>query len=162
MELADAIRTARESTKVCSSCFHLDEIDPCAICADTSRDRSLILVVEEPRDVVSFLEAEYAGLFHVLQGKISSLEGIGPEDLTVGKLIERARAEEVDEVCIATNPDLEGEATARMIGERLAGIGVRVTRLARGIPAGANIGQVSHSILSDAIEGRRPLSAGER
>jgi recombination protein RecR len=157
LDLADAIRTARESTKVCSTCFTLDEVDPCAICADPSRDRSLILVVEDPLDVISFDAAEYGGLLHVLQGRVSSLEGIGPEDLTVGKLAERVRGGEVREVCVATNPDLEGEATARMIGARLSELPVQVTRLARGIPAGANIGQVSHSILSDAIEGRRPL-----
>ena len=158
MELADAIRRARESTKVCSVCYHIDEVDPCAICADPGRDRSLILVVEEPRDVASFMNAEFDGLFHVLQGRVSSLEGVGPEDLTVKKLVERTQSEEVEEVCIATNPDLEGEATARMIAERLAGGGTRVSRLARGIPAGASIGQVSHSILSDAIEGRRLLA----
>jgi recombination protein RecR len=157
IQLADAIRAARESTKVCSVCFHLDDVDPCSICADTTRDRSIILVVEDPRDVGSFQEAEYDGLFHVLQGKVSSLEGIGPEDLTVAPLLTRLRGGEVREVCLATNPDLEGEATARMIASRVTEAGVTVTRLARGIPAGANITQVSQSILSDAIEGRRPM-----
>jgi recombination protein RecR len=157
IQLADAIRAARESTKVCSVCFNLDEIDPCSICTDPTRDQSLILVVEDPRDVGSFQQAEYRGLFHILQGKVSTLEGIGPEDLTVAQLLARLGDSKVTEVCLATNPDLEGEATARMIALRVAESGVTVTRLARGIPAGASITQVSQSILSDAIEGRRPM-----
>lgn len=158
-ELAAAIRTARESTQVCSVCFNLDEQNPCSICADPKRDQGIILVVEDPREVGAFLEAEYTGLFHVLQGRVSSLEGIGPEDLTVAPLLRRLDPEVVREVCLATNPDLEGEATARMLATRIAETGVETTRLARGIPAGANITQVSQSILSDAIEGRRPLNA---
>lgn len=160
LELADAIREAREQTRVCSVCFNLDETDPCSICADGDRDRSILLVVEDPRDVASFDAAEYRGLFHILQGRMSNLEGIGPEDLTVAQLVTRCRSAEVREVCLAMNPDLEGEATARMIAARLAAEpgDVTVTRLARGIPAGASITQVSQSILSDAIEGRRPLS----
>jgi recombination protein RecR len=158
MELAEAIKVARDTTRVCSVCFNLDETDPCAICEDGDRDRSIVLVVEDPRDVSSFEEAEYHGLFHVLQGRISSLEGIGVTDLTLEPLLGRVAAGEIEEVCLATNPDLEGEATARTIAERLASHAVKVTRIARGMPAGANIGQVSQSILSDAIEGRRPLS----
>ena len=119
---------------------------------------SIVLVVEDPRDVSSFEEAEYRGLFHVLQGRLFSLEGIGVTDLTLEPLLERLAEGEIEEVCLATNPDLEGEATARTIAERLASYSVKVTRIARGMPAGANITQVSQSILSDAIEGRRPLS----
>lgn len=156
-ELAQAISQARASTKVCRICFNLDETDPCEICQDGERDRSTLLVVEDPREVGAFLQAGYQGLFHVLQGRISKLEGIGPEDLTVAPLLERLQEAEVEEVCLATNPDLEGEATARLIQDRLADTGVRVTRLARGLPAGSNISQVSQSILADAIEGRRPL-----
>jgi len=158
MDLAEAIRRARESTKVCSACFSLDEIDPCSVCSDEGRDQTLLLVVEHPREVAAFEQAGYRGLYHVLQGKVSSLEGIGPEDLTVPQLLRRLRDSAVQEVCLATNPDLEGEATARMIRERLREVGVKVTRLARGIPAGATIQQVSQSILADAMEGRRPLS----
>ena len=158
MELAEAIRKARESTKVCSTCFSLDEINPCSVCSDEGRDQTLLLVVEHPREVAAFEQAEYRGLYHVLQGKISSLEGIGPEDLTVAQLLRRLRKSTVQEVCLATNPDLEGEATARMIHERLRQLPVKVTRLARGMPAGATIQQVSQSILADAMEGRRPLS----
>jgi recombination protein RecR len=118
----------------------------------------LLMVVEHPQEVASFEQAGYQGLYHVLQGKVSSLEEIRPEDLTVAALLRRLHGSEVREVCLATNPDLEGEATARMIHEQLQQLAVKVTRLARGIPAGATIQQVSQSILADAMEGRRPLS----
>jgi recombination protein RecR len=154
-ELASAIREAVRSTCICSSCFNLDESDPCRVCQDEDRDRQVILVVEDPRDLGAFEESGYRGLYHVLQGRVSSLEGVGPEDLTVAALVERANS--AREICLATSPDLEGEGTARMIGERLAGMEVEVTRLARGLPAGATIAQASSSILADAIEGRRPL-----
>lgn len=157
LELADAIRAAVESVRVCSRCFNLDEADPCRICADPERDRGMILVVEDPRDLTPFETTGYRGLFHVLQGRLSSFEGLGPEELTIEALLARARDGTVREVCLATNPDLEGEATANLIAERLRGSGVKVTRLARGLPAGSTIGQVSSSILTDAVEGRRPL-----
>ncbi|MHC4515004.1 MAG: recombination mediator RecR [Planctomycetota bacterium] len=157
-ELAEAIQQAREATKVCSTCFNLDEMDPCSVCSDEGRNRTLLMVVEHPQEVASFEQAGYQGLYHVLQGKVSSLEEICPEDLTVAALLRRLRGSEVSEVCLATNPDLEGEATARMIHEQLQQLAVKVTRLARGIPAGATIQQVSQSILADAMEGRRPLS----
>ena len=161
-ELAKALGELRSSTKVCSTCFNLDTDDPCWVCRDDKRDRSMILVVEDPRDVGRFEETGYSGLYHVLQGRVTQLEGIGPEDLTVAPLIRRLRSGEIREVCLATNPDLEGEATAQMIAARIVDLAVpggtlTVTRLARGIPAGASITQVSQSILSDAIEGRRPF-----
>ena len=118
----------------------------------------MILVVEDPRDVGRFEETGYTGLYHVLQGRVAQLEGIGPEDLTLGQLTQRVVQQAIDEVCLATNPDLEGEGTARLIAERLAPLGVRVTRLSRGLPAGSSIAMVSRSILADAVEGRRPLS----
>ncbi len=157
-ELAEAIRAARASTRVCSICFNLDESDPCRICADDERERSRVLVVEDPRDVTAFEDAGYRGLYHVLQGRLSPLEGVKPEALTVAPLLERVGKGGVREVCLATNPDLEGEGTARVLAERLAGTGVRITRLARGIPAGSTITQVSSAILADAIEGRRELT----
>ena len=163
-ELAAAIQQARESTKVCGTCFNLDEIDPCSVCTDEGRDRTLLMVVEHPLEVASFEQAGYQGLYHVLQGKVSSLEEIRPEDLTVAALLRRLDGSGVREVCLATNPDLEGEATARMIHEQLLQLqrpqqlAVKVTRLARGMPAGATIQQVSQSILADAMEGRHPLS----
>ena len=157
-ELAGAIEAARASTRVCSICFNLDEVDPCTICADGERDRGLVLVVEDPRDVGAFEESGYRGLYHVLQGRISSLEGIGPDDLTIGPLVERLRREKPSEVCLATNPDLEGEGTAELMVERLRGCGIAISRLARGLPAGSTISQVSKSILADAMEGRRSLT----
>jgi recombination protein RecR len=160
LQLARAIEAVRESVHACSRCFSLDATDPCAICADAERDRSMILVVEDPREVARFEEVGYRGLYHVLQGRVSQLEGIAPEDLTTDALLARVRAERPREVCLATSPDLEGEATAALLAERLQPLGVAVTRLARGLPAGASITQVSRSILADAIEGRRPLAPG--
>lgn len=157
-ELAKAIGELRRSTRACSVCFNLDAEDPCWVCRDENRDPSIILVVEDPRDVGRFEETGFRGLYHVLQGRVAQLEGIGPEDLTLDALIRRIRERAPAEVCLATNPDLEGEGTARLVGERLAGLGVKVTRLSRGLPAGSNISQVSRSILADAVEGRRPLS----
>ena len=157
LALASAIQEAVQSMKVCSTCFNLDEQEPCRVCADPERDTGMILVVEDPRDLTPFMDTGYRGLFHVLQGRLSSIEGIGPDDLTIGALVRRADPATVREVCLATNPDLEGEATAGVVAERLKEKGIRVTRLARGLPAGSNIGQVSQSILSDAVEGRRPL-----
>ena len=156
-ELAEAILAARAAAKVCSRCFNLDEVEPCRICSDAARDRARVLVVEDPRDVAAFEGAGYRGLYHVLQGRISALEGIRPEDLTVVALLDRLREGGVAEVCLATNPDLEGEGTAESIAPRLRGLGVRVTRIARGIPAGSTIQHVSSAILADAIDGRREL-----
>lgn len=157
LELASAIEEAVRSVRVCSVCFNLDETDPCGVCSDGERDRSMILVVEDPRDLAPFLDTGYRGLFHVLQGRLSSIDGIGPDDLTVEALIRRASDGVVREICLATNPDLEGEATAAVVADRLKGSSIQVTRLARGLPAGSTIGQLSRSILSDAVEGRRQL-----
>lgn len=157
LELADAIRAARDEVQVCSVCFNLDQADPCSICSDADRDRSLLLVVEDPRDVGQFEDTGYRGLYHVLQGRLSAVEGISVDDLTLGALEARLRRDAPAEVCLATNPDLEGEATANLVVERLRRSGVRLTRLARGLPAGASIGQVSRSILADAVEGRRQV-----
>jgi recombination protein RecR len=146
--LAKAIVDVRAAVKSCSQCCQLDACDPCSVCSDPARDRTMLLVVEDPREVARFEDVGYTGLYHVLQGRLSQLEGVRPEDLTVALLLRRARSGGFAEICLATNPDLEGEG----------GAGVKVTRLARGLPAGASIAQVSASILADAIEGRRPLS----
>jgi recombination protein RecR len=156
--LARAIEQVRAAVKTCEQCFQLDAQNPCSICSDAARDRSMLLVVEDPREVARFEDIGYRGLYHVLQGRLSQLEGIRPEDLTTSQLLARVAAQRFTEVCLATNPDLEGEGTARVLAEQLASAGVRVTRLARGLPAGSSISQVSASILADAIEGRRPLS----
>lgn len=158
LQLARAIELVRAAVKTCSRCCNLDAQDPCSVCGDASRDRTMILVIEDPREVTRFEDTGYRGLYHVLQGRLSQFEGIRPEDLTTDLLLRRVAAEQPAEVCLATSPDLEGEGTARVLAERLAPLGVKVTRLARGLPAGASIAQVSASILADAIEGRRPLS----
>jgi recombination protein RecR len=158
VQLAHAIEAVRAAVRACSRCCNLDAIDPCGICSDPSRDQTMLLVVEDSREVARFEEVGYRGLYHVLQGRLSQFEGIRPEDLTTDELLRRVREERPAEVCLATNPDLEGEGTARVLAERLAGLDVKVTRLARGLPAGASIAQVSKSILADAIEGRRALS----
>lgn len=157
LALARAIEQVRDSVRACSICCNLDASDPCSICSDPQRDRAVVLVVEDARDVARFEDAGFRGLYHVLHGRISQLEGITPEDLTLEPLLRRVERERPVEICLATNADLEGEGTAQWIGERLQALGVHVTRLARGLPAGSSIVQVSRSILADAIEGRRPL-----
>ncbi|MCK5943218.1 MAG: recombination protein RecR [Planctomycetes bacterium] len=158
LELAQAIEAVRKAVKSCGVCFQLDAQDPCSVCADDSRDRDMMLVVEDPREVARFEEVGYRGVYHVLQGRLSQVEGIKLEDLTIAALLRRVEAGSFTEVCLATNPDLEGEGTAQVLAEKLQKSGARLTRLARGLPAGSSIAQVSSSILSDAIEGRRPLS----
>jgi recombination protein RecR len=157
LQLARAIEQARAVVRTCRECFQLDAQDPCSICADPARDRTMLLVVEDPREVSRFEAVGYRGLYHVLQGRLSQFEGIRPEDLTTAQLLARVQRGGFAEVCLATNADLEGEGTARVLAERLQPSGVKVTRLARGLPAGSSIAQVSASILADAIEGRRPL-----
>jgi recombination protein RecR len=163
LALAHAIQRAREEIRVCSICANLDQSDPCWVCADEGRDTGTILVVESPREVLAFESSGYRGLYHVLQGRIAPLEEIGEKDLTVALLEKRLRTlrekrDEPLELCLATDPDLEGEATSEAIRARLAGDPqLRITRIARGIPVGATIAQVQHTILTDAFEGRRPL-----
>jgi len=158
MELAQAIEQVRKAVKNCSVCFQLDASDPCSVCSDDTRERDMLLVVEDPREVARFEDIGYRGVYHVLQGRLSQLEGIKLEDLTITALLQRVDDGQFQEVCLATNPDLEGEGTAQVLAEKLQKSGARLTRLARGLPAGSSIAQVSTSILSDAIEGRRPLS----
>jgi len=158
LELSRAIEAVRKAVKNCSVCFQLDASDPCSVCSDDTREHNMMLVVEDPREVARFEDIGYRGVYHVLQGRLSQIEGVKPEDLTIGQLLQRVEAGAFTEVCLATNPDLEGEGTAMVLAEELHKSGTRLTRLARGLPAGSSIAQVSSSILSDAIEGRRPLS----
>ncbi len=158
LELAEAIEAVRKTVKNCSVCFQLDASNPCSVCSDETRERNMMLVVEDPREVARFEDIGYRGVYHVLQGRLSQVEGIRPEDLTISQLLQRVDDGDFVEVCLATNADLEGEGTAMLLAEKLAKSGTRLTRLARGLPAGSSIAQVSSSILSDAIEGRRPLS----
>ena len=162
LALADAIREARERIRPCSVCGAPSESDPCPVCSDGSRDRGLVLVVETARDLVA-LEASgtWKGVYHVLGGRVSPLEGVGPEALSLAALTLRAASGAVREIVIATNPDLEGDGTALHVERalRLAAPTVRVTRLARGLPSGGAIEYVSKAVLSDAIENRGTMVA---
>jgi len=156
LKLAEAIRAVKSSVRPCSQCFNLTEGDLCSICADPRRQRHVICIVEQPRDVTA-LEASgaYQGLYHVLQGRISPLEGVGPEDLTIAPLLRRVRRDGVQEVVMATNPTLEGDGTALYISNLLAGEQVRITRLARGIASGSVLEFANKEMLADALAGRR-------
>lgn len=159
LALSEAIRDVKLRIHPCKVCFHLAEGgELCEICADQSRDRSTICVVEQPKDLLA-LEATgaYRGVYHVLMGTISPLEGIEPEDLTIEPLMRRVRGQEVDEVLLATNPTVAGDGTALHISSRLAPLEVKVTRLARGLPSGGQIEYSSRTILADAINERRSL-----
>jgi len=158
MALAEAIRNVKENIRQCRICFNLSETDVCSICSDPRRDKSVICVVEQPKDVISL---EKTGLckwvYHVLNGHLAPLEGIEPADLTIDALLKRVRQGDVNEVVMATNPNLEGDGTALYIRSLLTPLGVKVTRLARGLPSGSTIEFSSGSILSDAILGRSEL-----
>ena len=158
MALADAIRDVKTKIKRCWVCCNLSEAELCQICSDTRRDRSLICVVEQPKDVIS-LEKTGAckWLYHVLGGHIAPLEGVNASDLTIDKLVERVRAGEVKEIVMATNPNIEGDGTSLYISSVLRPFGVRITRLARGLPTGSTIEYASGRILTDAIVGRQAI-----
>jgi recombination protein RecR len=156
MALAGAIEDVKTKIRPCSRCFNLAEDDLCAICSDPSRDHSLVAVVEQPKDLLS-LEAtgSYRGVYHVLMGHIAPLEGVEAEDLTIDALVARAGSGQVQEVILATNPTVAGDSTALVIHDRLEPMGVKVTRLARGLSSGSQIEYVNRSVLSDAINDRR-------
>jgi recombination protein RecR len=156
LALADAIRNVRENLRYCQQCYFLAESDLCEICRDPQRDPSLLCVVEQPRDVIALEQAgAYRGLYHVLLGRIAPLEGIGPEQLTLEKLIDRVRNGGVTEVIMATNPNVEGDGTALFISNALASFGVSITRLARGITTGSILEYTNREILADALVGRQ-------
>jgi recombination protein RecR len=156
LALADALRAIKEAIHPCRQCHNLTEGELCAICRDARRDPTVICVVEQPRDL-SALEraATFRGLYHVLGGRLAPLDGIGPEKLTVDSLLRRVKAGGVQEVIMATNPTLEGDGTALYISNLLAGTGVRLTRLARGLPSGSVLEFANSQMLADALEGRR-------
>lgn len=158
MALADAIRDVKTKIKRCQVCCNLSEEDLCQVCSDPRRDRSLICVVEQPKDVIS-LEKTGAckWLYHVLGGHIAPLEGVNANDLTIDRLVERVRTGEVKEVIMATNPNIEGDGTSLYISSVLRSSGVKITRLARGLPTGSTIEYASGRILTDAILGRQAL-----
>jgi recombination protein RecR len=155
--LSDAIREVKEKVGLCEQCFNLAEGPLCRICADSTRDSSMICVVEEPSDVIPIERThEYRGLYHVLGGALSPIDGIDPEDLKIAELLRRVEGGEVGEVVLATNPTTTGEATALHIAERLRGA-VTVTRLASGLPVGADLEHADEVTLGKALAGRRSL-----
>lgn len=158
LALSDAIRTAKSSMRYCSVCGNLTDEDPCAICSDESRDISTICVVESSKDVIAMEKIrEYRGYYHVLHGAISPMDGIGPEDINLKSLIERLRDERIKEVIIATNPNIEGEATAMYIARLIKPSGIRVSRIAHGIPVGGDLEYADEVTLLKAVEGRHEL-----
>lgn len=159
LKLADAIRDVKTRIKHCSICYNLTEGDPCDICADPERDQGLVCIVEQPKDLLS-LEATglYKGVYHVLLGRISPLEGLEPGDLTIDALMQRIAAGSVREIIMALNPNMEGDGTALHLQSLIAQYpNVNVTRLARGLPAGSNIEHANRNILADAIAGRQRM-----
>lgn len=154
--LADAIRNVKENVRYCKVCYNLAEAEECGVCRDPKRDRGLLCVVEQPRDLMALEQTgTYRGLYHVLLGRIAPLEGIGPEQLTVEALVERVRSGAFREVIMGTNPTLEGDGTALFIANQLQDIPVEITRLARGITSGSVLEFANKEILSDALSGRQ-------
>ena len=155
LSLAEALAELKSKTQYCAVCFNITEDSPCPVCADEKRDRNLIVVVEDPLDVVAVERTgTYRGLYHVLHGAISPVEGIGPDDLKLKELVKRLGDKAIQEIIIATNPNMEGEATAMYIKQMTAHTGVRVTRLARGLPSGGDLEYVDSVTLMRAFEGR--------
>ncbi|MFL2870763.1 MAG: recombination mediator RecR [Pirellulaceae bacterium] len=156
VSLADAIRDVRENVRYCDRCFNLAEGELCEVCNDPKRDQEILCIVEQPRDLMSLEQAAvYNGLYHVLLGRIAPLEGIGPEQLTMNKLVDRVREGGITEVIMATNPTVEGDGTALHISNLLSDLPVSVTRLARGITTGSILEFTNKEILADAINGRQ-------
>ncbi len=157
-QLVDAIRDAREKIHECSVCCNLTDGETCPVCEDPTRDRSSICVVADPRDVYALERArEYHGLYHVLHGNLSPMDGVGPDQLRIKELLHRVAEEPIEEVIMATNPTVEGEATAMYLGKLLAPFGVRITRLAYGIPVGGDLEYADEVTLRHSLEGRSRL-----
>lgn len=157
-QLAEAVLTAKKEMKYCSVCGNLTDQDPCSICSDPSRREDLICVVESPRDVMAMERIrEFNGLYHVLHGVISPMEGIGPEDINLKALIQRLQTSDIKELIIATNPNIEGEATAMYIARLIKPAGIKVTRIAHGIPVGGDLEYADEVTLLKSLEGRREL-----
>ncbi len=156
--LAEAILEAKRNMKYCSVCGNLTDIDPCSICDEKTRDRNTICVVESPRDVSAMERIkEFQGVYHVLHGAISPMDGIGPDDINLKQLIIRLQQSDVSEVILATNPNIEGEATAMYIARLIKPSGIKVTRIAHGVPVGGDLEYTDEITLSKAMEGRREL-----
>ena len=156
--LGEAVSQLRERITFCSRCFNITESDPCPVCSDIRREQQSVCVVEEPLDVLAIERTgEYRGLYHVLHGAIAPVEGVGPEDLRIGELVARVKKEAIAEVILATNPSLEGEATAMYIRRQLYPLSVRITRLARGLPMGGDLEYADAITLARALEGRQEM-----
>jgi len=160
--LGEAIKEVKERVKYCSVCNNITEQDPCQICRDESRDKSIICVVEEPQDVFLIERlGEFKGLYHVLGGAISPIKGVNPEDIDVEGLLRRVKEQKMKEVILATDPNVEGETTAIYIFQMLSSLPVQVTRLAHGLPAGGDLEFADEVTLSQAFQGRREMGAGK-
>lgn len=157
MALALAVRDVKKVVRNCGICCTVADSDPCSVCADESRDRSVILVVEQPRDLESYEASGYQGLYHVLGGAVSPVDGVEPKHLTLEKLKQRVLKEEIKEVILGVDPDFEGEGTALFVRDTLTKTGVKITRIARGIPAGTSIEYANASVLAEAVSGRREM-----
>lgn len=158
LDFAKALVNAKRNLMYCSVCHNITDTDPCRICDDSHRDRSMICVVQEAKDVIAMEKMkEYNGLYHVLQGAISPMDGVGPEDIKIPELIKRLQDEEVEEVIVATNPNIEGEATAMYLSRLIKPTGIKVTRIAHGLPVGGDLEYADEVTLSKAIEGRREI-----
>lgn len=157
-ELASAIWQGRKAVKYCSCCGNYTVVDPCPICADKRRHNGVLCVVRDPRDVAAMERMrDFKGTYHVLHGTISPMEGVGPEDIRIRELLARVGSEEIKEVILATNPDIEGEATASYIARLLKPMGILVTRIAHGLPVGGDLEYTDEVTLAKAIEGRREM-----
>jgi recombination protein RecR len=158
LALSEALRALKANIVTCGNCFNLSESSPCEICRDERRDRTVLCVVEEPLDVLAVERTgEFRGLYHVLHGAISPVEGILPQDLKIEELVQRVAREPVDELILATNPNLEGEATASYIQRQLQGSSIRITRLARGLPMGGDLEYADEVTLARALQGRAAM-----
>ncbi|RUL48283.1 MULTISPECIES: recombination mediator RecR [Lysinibacillus] len=158
LSFAKALVDAKRNLMYCSVCGHITDVDPCQICSDKQRDNSIICVVQDPKDVIAMEKMrDYHGLYHVLHGAISPMDGVGPEDINVSSLLTRLQDEQVQELILATNPTIEGEATAMYISRLVKPSGIRTTRIAHGLPVGGDLEYADEVTLSKAIEGRREL-----
>jgi recombination protein RecR len=155
-QLADAILSVKQKTRLCSVCFNITDSDPCPICRSPQRDRAKICIVEQPQDILAMEHTKtYNGLYHVLHGAISPTEGVGADDIRIKELMNRFQGGSVNEVILATNPNLEGETTAMYLSKLISPLGIRVTRLARGLPFGTELEYADDVTLTRAIEGRQ-------
>jgi recombination protein RecR len=158
LRLAQAITDAKKRVRLCSVCCNITESDPCAICSDERRDRTTVCVVEKPSDAASIEKGgRYRGVYHVLHGSISPLDGVGPDQIRIKELLARMSPQPLREVIVATNPNTSGEATAMYLREVLRPLGVKVTRIAQGVPVGSDLEFADNSTLTHALEGRREM-----